>query len=142
MDSIVGLKHYSRFLICKNINLTALIKSFYPLDNFFQIVIKAFIITLYMHITGRQISNTFQGWLGTFNQSHFIAKVDIKYLKIFKVQSICIETLKWTKKNVANILAEKKVGYTNIISPILELHQIEIEKQFVLNFSQKSHNVV
>lgn len=68
-----------------------------------------------MHIASCQINDKFQGWLGTSNWPNFIAKVETKYLGIFKVHLICIEVSKWTKIDVANALAEKKAKWANII---------------------------
>lgn len=57
--SIIGFKHFSGILKCKDINQTALTKNFHYLDNFFQTVIEALTMTLYIYIASYQIIDIF-----------------------------------------------------------------------------------
>lgn len=61
-----------------------------------------------MHVIGYQTINIFQGWLSTFNWPNLIAKVEAKYLEIFKIHSIYIEVSKRIKIDIANVFSREK----------------------------------
>lgn len=66
-DSIINFEYFNEILKRKHINQAALTKNFHHLDNFFQTIIEALIVILYIYIASYQIIDMFQRLLGNSN---------------------------------------------------------------------------
>ena len=80
-----SLNWYSGILKQKHISKKSNKNNFQQTDNFFYIIIKVIVIALCMYNTGCSTINQLQTWIGRFNWSALISKVEHNHLRVFKV---------------------------------------------------------
>ncbi|WP_375449214.1 hypothetical protein [uncultured Nostoc sp.] len=140
-DDIVSLNRYTGILKRNYIKKNADNSHFYHSNDFLQIIIKAIVIALWIHLSKCLTIDFFHIWIEKSDWPSLIRNVEESCLGITKVCSIQDRASTRTNATVAAAYKAKKEEWANLEDQPLEPNWVKIEKDLLSEFSIANRDI-